>query len=342
MKSTRYPVQGKIPKRQASNILLTLAKAAIAILLLAALLYRGNIDFRSLSSLLEKPWTVFAAGLLVLLTLPLATLRWAIILRLLGEQVPLMSLFHIQCIATASNQILFGPTSADAIRGIYIWRLLRGKAAAIAVSIVADRMLGLMGLIVVGGLFTALRLQRMRDVPQLTALLVPLAIGFGGIVVVGAAILTMPSTFHWLLRHLGRFTRLASLLTQLNAMLMAFRGHPYALAAAFSIAVLGHVLSILAFAIVALQLDIGALTAVDYTVAAPLAFLANTLPLTPGGLGVGEAAFDKICHWLEPVSSSAAYASIFFAYRAISTLMLLVGFLSFVVFRIDDKDTQAN
>jgi hypothetical protein len=30
-------------------------------------------------------------------------------------------------------------------------------------------------------------------------------------------------------------------------------------------------------------------------VAAPLAMIANALPLTPGGLGVGEVAFDQVC-----------------------------------------------
>ena len=32
----------------------------------------------------------------------------------------------------------------------------------------------------------------------------------------------------------------------------------------------------------------------DYWVAAPVALVANALPFTPGGLGVGEAAFDQL------------------------------------------------
>jgi glycosyltransferase 2 family protein len=65
----------------------------------------------------------------------------------------------------------------------------------------------------------------------------------------------------------------------------------------------------------------------------PLTLVANALPLTPNGIGIGEAAFDQICRWLEPVPSGAAYSSIFFAYRTISMLASLPGLVSFVIYR---------
>ena len=52
---------------------------------------------------------------------------------------------------------------------------------------------------------------------------------------------------------------------------------------------------------------IGVLSAVDYMFAVPLTLIVNALPLTPSGIGVGEAAFDQICRWLEPAPSGAAF-----------------------------------
>jgi uncharacterized membrane protein YbhN (UPF0104 family) len=65
----------------------------------------------------------------------------------------------------------------------------------------------------------------------------------------------------------------------------------------------------------------------------PLTLVVNALPLTPSGIGVGEAAFDQICRWLEPTPSGAAYSSIFFAFRLVSTLTCIPGLVSLAVYR---------
>jgi hypothetical protein len=48
-------------------------------------------------------------------------------------------------------------------------------------------------------------------------------------------------------------------------------------------------------------------------------------PLTPGGLGVGEAAFARACDVLEAQRSGAAYATVFLAYRCLGFLAALPG-----------------
>jgi glycosyltransferase 2 family protein len=67
--------------------------------------------------------------------------------------------------------------------------------------------------------------------------------------------------------------------------------------------------------------------------AVPLTSMVNALPLTPRGIGVGEAAFDQICPWLEPTLSGAAYSSIFFAFRVVSSLTCIPGLISLAVYR---------
>jgi hypothetical protein len=52
-------------------------------------------------------------------------------------------------------------------------------------------------------------------------------------------------------------------------------------------------------------MHIGNISLLDISIAAPLALVANVLPFTPGGLGIGEAAFDQICRWLVPSPTSA-------------------------------------
>jgi uncharacterized membrane protein YbhN (UPF0104 family) len=75
------------------------------------------------------------------------------------------------------------------------------------------------------------------------------------------------------------------------------------------------------------------LNPVDYMFAVPLTLIVNALPLTPSGIGVGEAAFDQICRWLEPTPSGAAYSSIFFAFRVVSMLTCIPGLISLAIYR---------
>jgi len=103
--------------------------------------------------------------------------------------------------------------------------------------------------------------------------------------------------------------------------------------AAFTLAMVTEILAVLAVFVVGRTIKIGALSLADYMFAVPLTLVANALPLTPSGIGVGEAAFDQICRWLEPTPSGAAYSSIFFAFRLVSTLACIPGLISLVIYR---------
>lgn len=57
--------------------------------------------------------------------------------------------------------------------------------------------------------------------------------------------------------------------------------------------------------------------------------IANLIPITPGGFGVGEAAFSKVLTLLNP-ELSASYATIFLAYRFITILPYLPSIFVFM------------
>ncbi len=316
-----------------SRYLFRLVQIGIGVALIAILLYRESIDVHALTGLRMQPWTVAAAAVLILLTLPIATLRWAIVLETLGVALPRIRLFHIVCIATAFNQLLFGPTSGDAVRGVYVWRILRRSSGRIALSIIVDRGLGALALIAVAAVLILLRWDRMQEVPQLMVLVLSVMASLVVGLIGGIALLAAPSLLFRSRSLFHGYPRIKQFLDQAQGVFMAFRRKPFALAAAFGLSVLGQAATLLALVLIASNLHIGPLPALDYLVSATLALIANMLPFTPGGLGVGEAAFDQLCRWLEPSPSGAPYANIFFAFRAVSMLVLLVGIASFVLLR---------
>ena len=130
-----------------------------------------------------------------------------------------------------------------------------------------------------------------------------------------------------------RWPTLTNLLARARGMILMLRTNPLSLLAAFALAFATQILTVFAVAVLAGAIKIGVLNPADYMFAVPLTLIVNALPLTPSGIGVGEAAFDQICRWLEPTPSGAAYSSIFFAFRVVSTLTGIPRLISLAIYR---------
>jgi uncharacterized protein (TIRG00374 family) len=302
-------------------------------MLLAALIAWGQIDLKVLAGLAKTPGIVLLCVGLIFLTVPLGALRWGLILRALNLSLPFNNLFHFFAIATATNLVLFGPAGGDVLRGVLAWRALGGNSGRVAISIAADRALGLLALLTIAVVTLALNWQWAWSVPPLAMLGTVLILSCLAAAAGLAAIFFAPGVMQALVARLSAWPRLARLMMQLQAITEMVRSNPGALLAAFGLSLAIQTMALLGVLVIASAVNVGSLTLTDYLIASPLAFVANAIPLTPNGLGVGEAAFDQICHWIEQVPTDAAYSSIFFAYRAAAFLGSLGGLISFAFYR---------
>lgn len=310
-----------------------LAKTALGLLLLAALLFWGQIDLRALSQLVDHPFVIVGCLTLLLLALPIAAIRWRILLRALEVSIPFVNLLHFVAIGILSNMFLLGNLGGDAIRGLYAWRSVGRTGDRIAVSILADRVSAMFALLFLCLIFSVFNWRRMQQVPALSALGVSAVIAVAACIVAIGILFAFPRLIGALERLLSRWPRARSLVSRGGEIVIILRTNVPALLAALVLAVTIQILVIISVAILANALKIGTLGVTDMMLAVPLTLAVNALPLTPNGIGVGEAAFDQICHWLEPTPTNAPYSSIFFAFRVIYTLTGLPGLFSLVIYR---------
>jgi len=330
--SSPTPDQGDPGARRRVK-LLSGAKAALGVALLTMLLFMERIDFTALSRLIETPSTILLSLSLVLLTLPLAAQRWGILLGILGLPIPFRHLLHFIAIGLFSNLFLFGPAGGDAVRGVYAWRALGTGSGRVVVSVMLDRAIGLLGLLIIAATLAVFNWPSMWKVPALATLGISLflvvAVSILGICVLLAA----PRSAVHLEKRLERWPRFVELLVNGRGIRQMVRARPGSLLGAFALSVAIHTLGLGSLLVLADALKIGLLDWIDYVFATSLTLVANALPLTPNGIGIGEAAFDQICRWLEHVPTAAPYSSIFFAFRAVSLGISLPGLVSFVIYR---------
>src|SRR2546430_6284600 len=80
-----------------------LIKTAVGLGLLAALLFWGRIDLKALSVLAGAPSAIVICVALLLLAIPLAALRWGILLHAFGLSIPFTHLLHFFSIGLLAN-----------------------------------------------------------------------------------------------------------------------------------------------------------------------------------------------------------------------------------------------
>jgi glycosyltransferase 2 family protein len=332
MKSSAPVLQTHDGSRSGIGFWTASVKAMVGLALLAALFFFGQIDVRALLTLIEMPSVLIVSIGLVLLTLPLAALRWSLLLRAFGLSIAFIDLLHFVAIGTLTNLLLFGPVGGDAVRAFYAWQALGRGSGRVVISVLADRLLGLFGLLSIAFTFSLLNWRWMKNVPALADLGQSLFLAFAACIIGVCAVFFAPRVGRHLIEALSRWPRLVTLVTHLATVVRMIRTNPLALLASFGLSVLIQTGSVAAVLVIAEALNIGTLSITDYAFAISITLVVNALPLTPNGVGVGEAAFDLICRWLEAAPSGAPYASIFFAFRAASLVVSMLGLVSFALY----------
>lgn len=306
-----------------------LVRVALALVSLGLLHHFGLLRFQELAALYDSPGPVTVGALLLFLTIPLGAWRWHLLLRCQGFRLPLRKTLEVVLVGQFFSTFLPGAYGGDVVRAGYVYHGARQQAGRLLLSILIDRLSGLVGLVALAGT-TQLVLPSTIDA-RLTALMAVLTVA------VVLATLLLPIIGRLAARLLKPFAAgLSDKIHQLSQQ-VGSAGRLYA--ARSDILVWSVIISALQFALVLVAFVVIA-GAFSFVTASPstiafagvLSLIANSVPLTPGGIGIGEAAFANAVLLIDPLASGP-YATIFLALRALTLLLNLIGGVVFVFYR---------
>lgn len=299
--------------------------------LLALLYYWRVIDLGALTVLVARPDILALALAASLANIPLEALRWHILLRAQGIDLRLWRTIRVLAASVFFANFLPGAAGGDLIRGVYVYKAAPGRRAAAMLSIMIDRLIGLVAFVLLG-LVAMLTRPTGRGPLELSAL---------GLSLLFIALLVLlffngPIVAQGLQRLLrGRSARLARVVDDIGMALRQYardwRGTGLAMLLSMVI-VAGAVgpIVLIAEAMPFAGPHFVGPSAADYGIAGLYALIANSLPVTPGGLGIGEGAFASACLMLAPQAARAAYGTIFLAFRCVFILSTLPGLLAYL------------
>jgi glycosyltransferase 2 family protein len=279
--------------KQFSSALFTALRILTGVGLLVYLAFSDSIAWSELAEL-AGAWEITLSALgLLLVIMGLTSWRLCLLLEPRGLNLSLGSSFRLTLIGAFFNTFLPGGAGGDIVRIYYAMKGNEGRRTEIATIILLDRLFGTLGLLLLPLLLAPFFPQLLRAVPVLRGMLwvsgAAAAAMLGGLFICFAGQAKDGS----LLLRIFQKLPLGNYAKRIYETVRAYRHDRTTLVNVLAISLLVHSLLVV---IMLLLVHVTSTDGVRWSMAVviPLGFLANTVPLTPGGLGVGEVAFRTL------------------------------------------------
>lgn len=266
-------------------------KLAISIALLVILFSKIDVGRLWQSARTASLWWIAIALALYVVNVMASVWRWWLLLEAQHVSVPPLRLLGSFLVALFFNNFLPSNIGGDVIRIADTAKPAGSKTLATTVVLV-DRMMGLMGLVLVAALGASMAASVVRHAPS------PiwptwLWAGFLFGVVAATPALMAPAGFGRLLQPLAVIHPewIGDRIVSITATLTRFRAKPGALAGCFGGAIFVQATTVAFYAAVAYALRVN-ITPWDLAVIVPLSFVVQMLPVSVNGFGVREATFS--------------------------------------------------
>jgi uncharacterized protein (TIRG00374 family) len=272
--------------------LFMIARAVLGVALLVSVLKSGGA-WESLKGMLGVVWLVAILNLVPFIGGSIEALRLGVLFGAQGLAVPFWTGFRVVAIGTLFNLWIPGGTGGDVMKLYYLSQRNRGRGVEVATILLVDRAVALFAMLaLILGLLIAER-SVPAVAPAIERAMLVVTIGLA-VLLAGLLAMWSPrlrgSGFHrWITtkapfgRYLGRAADAV----------YAFRSKPGVLITAGLYSMAGHLLLAGSFALAGTVL-VPSVPSVLVATLSLLGLIANALPITPGGVGVGEAAAEAL------------------------------------------------
>lgn len=312
------------PKR--GSTLVSVAKLALAAILIYYLVRRGDIEPSQLTGAIGAHWVLTCVALFLMALSYLGQgYRWNVILRDREIRVPYWQAFRYLMIGKFFNLAVPGYFSEDFVRAVYLIRQNLASRSRVAMTLLADRLVGTMSLFLVGaaGLIARSLSSDAGDARLASLRTLTLVVTTG--CVAGTLVVRRFPRAPRLLRRFAEKVRAIHVLDSVYAELHYYCCSPRLQLKVLGISLVNHAMMVSCFAVFGYALGMRVRPA-DYCIFVPLGILVTMIPVAPVGLGIGNIAFLT----LFKMAGSDQGANLFLLYTAAAVLMSLVGGLFYL------------
>ena len=347
-------------KKHAAKWLVPFLKYGVGFGLLAYVVYKywdsktnpdTGVVTPGVGQLLQGPiafeWLALAA-LLMITTASLQIYRWYILVRALDLPFTVRNAFRLSFVGIFYNTFFPGSVGGDLLKAYFIAHAHPERKARAVASVIADRALGLFGLIlfvaVLGSIAWAMGDARINGNADLQWIVKVMA-GVAGGSIVGFLLLGL--VLHREEKFADRLRRnipkLGNSLAEMWYAVCEYRKRMKVVAIGVVLSAASHFCLVFGFHCASRVFppanpDVELATLSEHMVIAPIGFIVQAIPISPGGVGVGEAAFG----WLYKLSGRPESRGIIarLSLRLVEWLIGLTGYIVYLRMRAEVRELE--
>jgi glycosyltransferase 2 family protein len=312
--------------------LIAAAKVALAAGLMWFLIHAGKLNTSAVAAA-WRHWPALLAGLFLLyLQVAMGAWRWNLLLDVQGVRLPLSKAFSLTMIGALFNIIVPGSVGGDVVKGYYVSRCTFDRKAHAVTTVLVDRIVGLLGMLALAVFAGLLDWSVVRSNRTFTSLFV-FTVGalLAGCLVVWISLATTQKSAAAVERLAHRLPG-SAVISRVIESLLEYRDRPLVVLQAIAVSIVAQGLCCLAFYLSASALGYSDIPISSCLLVVPLGLAATAIPVSPSGIGVGQAAFYALFS-LVPGATGAMGANICTVFQCLILFMNLTGLVFYLTYK---------
>jgi hypothetical protein len=277
--------------KRVKNLLIQTLKIAFSVGLIYWLVQSGKLNFKALLNLLQ-PQYLIPGFILIAVNMYLTSERWRFLLQTQSHRLSPWKTFQFTMIGAFFNFAVPGGVGGDLVKAFYFAKDYPESKVAAATSVLMDRVLGLYAMILMAMLAMIAdwnHVQSNDSLQLLWTLILILAVVFTvALALIFSQKIYDRGSFKKLLSKLPLHSKTTKIYESLH---LYGRNYKY-LISSVVISLIAQTFSIFFMILVGFASGLGSeMKWPIYFLVAPLGFMATAIPISPAGVGVGQAAF---------------------------------------------------
>lgn len=313
------------------NTLLHIIKIVVSLLLLAFI--ASKIDWTEAFANLKKAnyFFIILVFMLILLERVELTYKWNLLLWARGINISFWRLFWIYAISAFWGLFLPSSIGSDVAKSYYLIQEDNSEKAIIISSVLVDRILGILALLLlcVISLFISGDLVSKINIKLYLFIILILFL-------IGLYLFQKKETANLLHKLLNKikFRSITEKIIKLHLSVLEYKKHPKTLLIAFVITFFVNITRVMIFYVIGLAFNIS-IPIIYYFIFIPILTVVIMIPISIGGLGVGEGAFITFFSLVGISINDSIIIAL--TNTLTNTLFTLIGGLALIFFNTSSK-----
>lgn len=313
------------------------AKFLTVVAILYYLYNSSLLDFTLISKISRDTAFVIQITSIIFITMLLGNLKWFILLRSQKISITFINSFYLYYIGYTFNYFLPGGIAGDALKIGYITKQGQKRSIA-ALSIIIDRSVGLFAMLLVTLFFLpsiSTKINKLKwIVVEHSELIIPYFLSISLLITSATAFI------FYFINHKKAYTKiifflkkrksgLRKFLFKITIAVFSYRKSRSALFLNIILAIIIQIIIAICLLLIGNKTLNSEIDLLSYNLSSIITQIVSVLPISPGGIGIGEITFAKTLYYLNN-RVLLGYASIYFVFRMLSIFCCIPGIILFV------------